>query len=68
VLLDRYPPYLPWFLLFGVPFLECFVFWFLVLCDLFVVSFDLNSDGPDKAQQLTPDRGYDFLLFLAGCN
>jgi hypothetical protein len=64
VLLDRYPPYLPWLLLFVFPFLECFV---SGLCDLFAVSFYLNSDSPDKAQQLSPDRGYDFLLLLASC-
>jgi hypothetical protein len=40
---------------------------FMALCDWFAVSFHLNSDGPDKAQQLSPDCGYDFLLFLAGC-
>jgi hypothetical protein len=39
---------------------------YFCLCDLFAISFYLNSDGPDKAQQLSPDRGDNFLLFLAG--
>jgi hypothetical protein len=63
--LDRYSPYLPWFLLFVFFLLRNVLF--LVLCDWFAVSLHLNSDGPDKAQQLSPDCGYDFLLFLAGC-
>jgi hypothetical protein len=33
-----------------------------------MIPFHLNSDGPDKAQQLSTDRGYDFLFFLAGCD
>jgi hypothetical protein len=37
--------------------------WLLVL---FAVSFYLNSDRPDEAQQFSPDCGYDFLLVLAG--
>jgi hypothetical protein len=64
VLLDRYPPYLPWFLLFVFSLRGVFCFWFIPLV---WVSFYLNSDGPNKAQQLSPDRAYDLLLFLAGC-
>ena len=38
------------------------------LCDSFAVSFGLNSDSPDKAQQLSTNRGYDFLFFLGNAN
>jgi len=51
-------------------FLPSFSSWnvlFSALCDS-AVTFDLNSDGPDKAQQLSTNRGYDFLFFLAGCD
>ena len=39
------------------------------LCDpgLFMVTFHLHSDCPYKAQQFSPDRGYDLLFVLAGC-
>jgi hypothetical protein len=63
--LDRYSPYLPWFLLFVFFLLGNGLF--LLLCDWPATSFHLNSDGPDKAQQLPPYCGYDFLFFLAGC-
>jgi hypothetical protein len=33
------------------------MFSFFGLCDWFAVSFDLNSDGAEKAQQLSPHRG-----------
>jgi hypothetical protein len=45
-------------------FQECLV---SCLCDSFAVSFGLNSDSPDKAQQLSPHRSDDFLLLLASC-
>ena len=64
MLLDRYSPYLPWSCSSFSPFWNVL---FFCLCHSFVVSFHLNSDGPNKAQQLAPYRSYDFLLFLAGC-
>jgi hypothetical protein len=42
------------------------LWWCLCRSALLVVSLHLGSNRPYKAQQFSPDGGYDLLLILAG--